>query len=158
MAKLSTCLWFQRDAEEAVRRYVELVPGSRIDNVWRSPGDWPGGAAEDVILVEFTLGGQSFQALNGGEKAEYGSAASISVSCADQAEVDRLWSALTADGGSEIMCGWLRDRWGVPWQVFPEILPRLLQDPDRAKAARVFAAMNGMVKLDAAALEQAARG
>ena len=157
MAKLSTCLWFERDAEAAARRYVELVPDSRIENVWRGPDAWPGGGAGDVIVVEFVLGGQSFQGLNGGQKADYGFAASISVPCADQAEIDRLWSGLTADGGSEIMCGWLRDRWGVPWQIFPEILPRLLQDPDRAKAARVFAAMNGMVKLDAGALERAAQ-
>ena len=158
MSTLSTCLWFERDAEEAVRRYVELVPSSSVDNVWRSPGAWPGGAVGDVILVEFNLGGQRFQALNGGRRADYGFAASISVPCADQAEIDRLWAALTADGGSEIMCGWLRDRWGVPWQIVPEILPQLLQDPDRALAARVFAAMNDMVKLDVAVLERAARG
>jgi len=95
-------------------------------------------------------------ALNGGTPADYGTAASISVSCADQGEVDRLWAALTADGGTEIMCGWLRDRWGIPWQIVPEVLPRLLADPDPAVCARVFKAMQGMVKLDAAALERAA--
>jgi len=158
MPKLSTCLWFERDAEEAVRRYVALVPDSRIDLVQRAPGPWPAGETGDVILVAFTLGGQNFQALNGGSKAEYGTAASISVACADQAEVDRLWEALTADGGTEIVCGWLRDRWGVPWQVFPEVLLRLLDDPDPAVAARVFTAMQGMVKIDVAALERAARG
>jgi predicted 3-demethylubiquinone-9 3-methyltransferase (glyoxalase superfamily) len=114
--------------------------------------------AGDVILVTFTLGGQSFQALNGGAPATYGTAASISVECSDQAEVDRLWTALTADGGSEIMCGWLRDRWGVPWQIVPEILPRLLADPDPTVSGRVFAAMTEMVKLDIAALERAAAG
>jgi len=111
-----------------------------------------------VILVNFTLGGQSFQALNGGTPANYGTAASISVECADQAEVDRLWTALTADGGSEIMCGWLRDKWGVPWQIVPEALPRLLADPDPNVSARVFAAMSKMIKLDIAALERAAAG
>ena len=158
MSNVSTCLWFGKDADAAVRFYVSLVRNSSIKRVQRSPGAWPGGEAGDVILLTFTLGGQSFQALNGGEPAHYGTAASISVECADQAEVDRLWTALTANGGSEIMCGWLRDRWGVPWQIVPETLPRLLADPDPAVSSRVFAAMKGMVKLDIAALERAAAG
>jgi predicted 3-demethylubiquinone-9 3-methyltransferase (glyoxalase superfamily) len=158
MSKVSTCLWFGKDAEAAVRFYVSLVPGSNLGNVLRSPGAWPGGETGDVILMTFTLGGQSFQALNGGAPAEYGTAASISVECADQAEVDRLWTALTADGGAEIMCGWLRDRWGIPWQIVPKILPPLLAHPDPAVSARVFAAMQEMVKLDVAALERAAAG
>lgn len=158
MSKVSTCLWFGPDMEEAVRFYVSLVPDSHVDHVLHSPGAWPGGAAGDVLLTTFTLGGQSFQALKGGTPADYGTAASLSVSCADQGEVDRLWAALTADGGSEIMCGWLRDRWGVPWQIVPEMLPRLLDDPDPAVAGRVFAAMQAMVKLDVAALERAAAG
>ncbi|MCJ2113882.1 VOC family protein [Methylobacterium sp. E-025] len=156
MKTVRTCLWFGTDAEAAMRRYVGLVPDSRIDHIQRAPSAWPGGAAGDVILVAFTLGGQSFQALNGGTPVEYGTAASISVSCADQAEVDRLWAGLTADGGTAIMCGWLRDRWGIPWQVVPEVLPRLLADPDPAVSARVFSAMQGMIKLDVAALERAA--
>ncbi len=158
MGKVSTCLWFDRDGEAAVRFYVSLVPDSRIDHIQRAPAPWPGGETGDVIMIAFTLGGSSFQALNGGSPASYGTAASISVDCADQAEVDRLWSALTADGGSEILCGWLRDRWGVPWQIVPTNLPRLLADPDPAVAARVFTAMTGMVKLDMAELDRAARG
>lgn len=158
MAKVSTCLWFGSDAEDAARFYVSLVPDSRIEAILRSPGDWPGGTAGGVILVDFTLGGQRYQALNGGTPAEYGTAASVAVECADQAEVDRLWAALTADSGAEIMCGWLRDRWGVPWQIFPAMLPRLLADPDPAVAARVFTAMQTMIKLDVAALERAAAG
>jgi predicted 3-demethylubiquinone-9 3-methyltransferase (glyoxalase superfamily) len=158
MSKVSTCLWFGNDAETAVRFYVSLVPGSSLTHIQRSPGNWPGGVAGDVILVTFTLGGQSFQALNGGAPASYGTAASISVQCADQAEVDRLWTALTADGGAEIQCGWLRDKWGVPWQIVPDILPRLLADPDPTVAGRVFAAMSAMIKLDIAALERAAAG
>ena len=158
MSKVSTCLWFGKDAEAAVRFYVSLVPDSSLTHIQRSPANWPGGEAGDVIMVTFTLGGQSFQALNGGAPSSYGTAASISVECADQAEVDRLWTALVADGGSEIMCGWLRDKWGVPWQIVPETLPRLLADRDPAVSGRVFAAMTKMVKLDIAALERAAAG
>jgi predicted 3-demethylubiquinone-9 3-methyltransferase (glyoxalase superfamily) len=158
MSKVSTCLWFGKDAETAVRFYVSLVPGSSLEHILRSPGIWPGGETGDVILLAFTLGGQSFQALNGGAPADYGTAASISIACSDQAEIDRLWTALTADGGSEIMCGWLRDRWGVPWQIVPEMLPLLLADPDPTVSGRVFAAMKKMVKLDIAALERAAAG
>lgn len=158
MAKISTCLWFGKEAEAAVSLYVSLVPGSRIETILRSPGPWPGGETGDVIMVSFTLGGQRYQALNGGKPAEYGTAASLAVECADQAEIDRLWAALTADGGKEIMCGWLRDKWGVPWQIFPAMLPRLLADPDPNVSSRVFVAMQGMVKLDVAALERAAAG
>jgi predicted 3-demethylubiquinone-9 3-methyltransferase (glyoxalase superfamily) len=158
MSKVSTCLWFGKDAEAAVRFYVSLVPNSCLEHIQRAPSAWPGGEAGDVILVTFNLAGQSFQALNGGTPADYGTAASISVLCADQAEVDRLWAALTADGGSEIMCGWLRDRWGIPWQIVPDALPRLLADPDPAVSGRVFAAMVNMAKLDIATLERAAVG
>ena len=149
-------MWFDREAAAAVQFYVSLLPGSGIDHVQLAPAVWPGGRAGDVILIHFRLGGQRFQAINGGAPAVYGMAASISVACADQAEVDRLWAALTADGGAEIQCGWLRDRWGVPWQIVPAVLPRLLADPDPAVSARVFAAMSGMIKLDAAALARAA--
>jgi predicted 3-demethylubiquinone-9 3-methyltransferase (glyoxalase superfamily) len=158
MSNVSTCLWFGKDVEAAVRLYVSLVPNSSIAHIQRSPAPWPGGDAGDVIMISFTLGGQNFQALNGGAAADYGTAASISVECDDQAEVDRLWSALAGDGGSEIMCGWLRDKWGVPWQIVPAMLPRLLADPDPAVAGRVFTAMTQMVKLDIATLERAAAG
>ncbi len=153
-----TCLWFDKDAEEAVRRYVALVPNSRIVAVQRAPAPWPGGAAGEALLIDFTLGGQAYQALNGGAQVDYGTAASISVTCAAQDEVDALWTALSADGGAEIMCGWLRDRWGVPWQIVPAVLPRLLADSNSSVAARAFAAMQTMVKLDGPALERAARG
>ncbi len=158
MPKVNTCLWYAKDGESAARFYVSLVPDSRIDHVLYAPGPWPAGETGEPLLVAFTLGGQSFQALNGGSHADYGTAASVSVSCTDQAEVDRLWAALTADGGSAIMCGWLRDRWGVPWQIVPAMLPRLLADPDPGVASRVFTAMQGMVKLDIAELQRAALG
>jgi predicted 3-demethylubiquinone-9 3-methyltransferase (glyoxalase superfamily) len=127
-------------------------------HVQRAPDAWPGGEAGSAIVIDFTLAGQRFQALNGGSPMDHAMAASICVSCADQQEVDRLWSILTADGGSEIACGWLRDRWGVPWQIVPDVLPRLLADSDPAVAARAFAAMRKMVKLDSEALQIAARG
>ena len=158
MAGVRTCLWFGTDAEIAVRFYVAIVPDSAIEFIQRSPGPWPGGAAGDVIIINFRLGGQSFQALNGGKPEHYTNAASISVQCMGQAELDRLWAALTDDGGAEIACGWLRDRWGVPWQIVPEVLPRLLADADAGVAVRAFTAMQGMVKLDVAALERAALG
>lgn len=158
MADVKTCLWFEKDAEGAARRYVELVPDSHIVDVRRSPSPWRGGQAGDVIVVDFALGGQAFMALNGGTHVAYDTAASISVECADQKEVDRLWSALTTDGGAEAQCGWLRDRWGVPWQIVPAALRRLLGHTDRAVAARVFTAMQAMVKIDVATLERAARG
>src|SRR3954463_7973223 len=106
--KVSTCLWHGKDLEEAVRFYVSLLPGSEIEHVLRSPGPWPGGATGDVILVAFTLNGQSYQALNGGAPADYGTAASIAVACPDQAEVDRLWAALTRNGGSGSAPGGVR--------------------------------------------------
>jgi predicted 3-demethylubiquinone-9 3-methyltransferase (glyoxalase superfamily) len=156
MSNVKTCLWFARDGEEAARFYVSIVPDSKIEHVQRSPGPWPGGKAGDAIVVEFTLAGQRFQALNGGTAADYGTAASISVECPNQAEVDRLWASLLANGGVEIRCGWLRDRWGVPWQIVPEVLPRLLGHPDPAVSARVFEAMIQMVKLDGDKLQRAA--
>jgi predicted 3-demethylubiquinone-9 3-methyltransferase (glyoxalase superfamily) len=158
MSKVCTCLWFKKDAEAAVRFYVSLLPGSRVTHDQRSPAKWPGGEAGDVIFLNFILGGQNYQALNGGSAANYGTAASISVECADQAEVDRLWAALTADGGAEIMCGWLRDKWGVPWQIVPECMARLLADPDPGVAARAFHGVTEMVKLEIAAIERAAAG
>jgi predicted 3-demethylubiquinone-9 3-methyltransferase (glyoxalase superfamily) len=158
MSRIRTCLWFERDALTAAQFYVSLLPASGIERVAAGPGPWPGGEAGDPILVDFHLGGQAYQGLNGGARVDYGMAASISVTCPDQAEIDRLWIALTANGGAELMGGWLRDPWGVPWQIVPEGLPRLLADPDQAKARRVFALLQSMVKLDAAALERAAAG
>jgi len=156
MSKISPCLWFEREAEEAAKFYISLLPNSKIDNVMHSPTDYPGGAKDGVLLVEFTLAGQSFQALNGGTKGDYTQALSLSIDCEDQAEVDKVWNAFLANGGKEVQCGWLTDRWGVSWQVVPRILPKLLKDPDRKKAARVMQAMMEMVKIDIAALEKAA--
>ncbi len=155
-SKISPCLWFYGDAEEAARFYVSLLPDSKITRVQHSPTDYPGGKQGSVLVVEFTLAGQSFLALNGGTDGVYTDALSLMVECKDQAEVDRLWEALTRNGGKEVACGWLQDRWGVRWQITPESLLRLMADPDKAKAARVFQAMMGMVKIDVAAIERAA--
>jgi predicted 3-demethylubiquinone-9 3-methyltransferase (glyoxalase superfamily) len=120
--------------------------------------DTPGAKAGSVLLVGFNLGDRSFLALNGGGNVSFNHAMSLSIDCADQAEVDRLWAAMTADGGKEIQCGWLTDKFGLSWQIVPRRLPELLSDPDPAKAKRVMAAMMGMVKLEVAALEKAAAG
>ena len=158
MSKISPCLWFDGDAEEAARFYVSLLPDSRIERVQRSIMDGPWGKAGGVLVVEFSLAGQHFLALNGGMKVDYTHAISFSIDCADQAEVDRLWDAVSANGGTPVQCGWIRDRWGVSWQIVPTALPKLLRDPDAAKAQRVMQAMMKMVKLDIAALERAAAG
>jgi predicted 3-demethylubiquinone-9 3-methyltransferase (glyoxalase superfamily) len=157
-SKIRPCLWYAKDAEEAAKFYVSLLPNSRIDRVQKSPTDYPGGKAGDVLVVDFTLAGQGFMGLNGGNKIEHTDAVSFSVDCADQAEVDRLWDALTSNGGKAVACGWLQDRWGVRWQITPSMLPKLLADPDPAKAQRVFTAMMDMVKIDVATLEKAAAG
>jgi predicted 3-demethylubiquinone-9 3-methyltransferase (glyoxalase superfamily) len=157
MSKIAPCLWFDGEAEEAAKFYVSLLPDSRIDHVQRNVTDSPAGKAGSALVVKFTLAGQSFLALNGGTKFEYTHAISFLVDCVDQAEVDRLWDALS-DGGSIERCGWLKDRYGVSWQIVPSVLPRLLGDPDPAKAQRVMQAMLQMVKLDIAGLEAARAG
>lgn len=158
MSKISPCLWFDGKAEEAARFYVSLLPGSRIDNVMRSSVDTPGGQVGGVLLVEFTLAGASYQALNGGPGHPFTQAISLSVNCEDQAEVDRLWEALTADGGTPVQCGWLTDRYGLSWQIVPKGFVEIMRDADPARAKRAMTAMMDMVKLDVAALRRAADG
>ena len=157
MSKIAPCLWFNGDAEAAAEFYVSLLPGSRIDKVQRSPADTPGNKAGEVLVVEFTLAGQRFLALNGGMRFPHSPAVSFQIDCEDQAEVDRLWNALL-DGGAAQQCGWLSDRWGVPWQVIPRELQALIGDPDPARAGRAMQAMLGMVKIDVETLRRAADG
>jgi predicted 3-demethylubiquinone-9 3-methyltransferase (glyoxalase superfamily) len=157
MSKISPCLWFKNEAEEAAKFYVSLLPGSRIDRVQKNVVDSPGGKAGTVLMVDFTLAGQRFLALNGGMQVEYTHAISFSVDCADQAEVDRLWDGLS-NGGSVVQCGWLRDRNGISWQIVPSVLPKMLADPDPAKAQRVMQAMLQMIKLDIEGLRKAYDG
>jgi predicted 3-demethylubiquinone-9 3-methyltransferase (glyoxalase superfamily) len=156
--KITPCLWFDSDAEEAVRFYTSIFADSSIDKIQRSTVDYPGGKEGSVLLIAFTLAGQSYLALNGGPYEKFDNAISLSVDCADQAEVDRMWSALTADGGMPMQCGWLKDKYGLSWQIVPRRLPELLSDPDTAKARRVMEAMMQMVKIDVAQLEAAAVG
>ena len=158
MSKIAPCLWFDGEAEEAARYYVSLLPDSRVDHVQKNVTDSPGGKAGSVLVVEFTLAGQRFMALNGGTRFEYTHAVSFHIACADQAEVDRLWDALSAGGGKAEQCGWLKDRYGVSWQIVPTVLPKMLADPDPAKAQRAMQAMLGMIKLDIAGLQAAYDG
>jgi predicted 3-demethylubiquinone-9 3-methyltransferase (glyoxalase superfamily) len=156
--KISPCLWFDGRAEEAAEFYTSIFPDSQIDHTWRTSIDTPGAKEGEVILVEFTIAGLSYQALNGGPHDQFNDAISLSVTCKDQAEVDRLWNALTADGGRPVQCGWLKDKFGVSWQIVPEALPRMMKDKDPAKSKRVMEAMMQMVKLDVRKLERAYEG
>ena len=156
MAKITPCLWFDGNAEEAAEFYVTLLPDSHVDNVWRSPADTPSGPAGTVLLVDFTLGGQQFQGLNGGPEFNFNEAISFAIDCEDPAEVDRLWEALTADGGEPSMCGWLKDRFGVSWQIVPRRLNELMSDSDPGRARRATEAMLKMRKIEVAEIERAA--
>ena len=157
MSKISPCLWFDGEAEEAAKFYVSLLPDSKINRVQRNSVDGPSGKAGSVLVVQFTLAGQEYMALNGGRRFEYTHAISFKIDCADQAEVDRLWDGLSA-GGSTERCGWLKDRYGISWQIVPSVLPELLGGPDRAGAQRAMAAMMQMVKFDIAGLKRAYEG
>ncbi|MDV8000629.1 VOC family protein [Rhodococcus sp. IEGM 1408] len=158
MSRFVTCLWFNREAEEAAEFYCSVFPDSRVLSVDTTPVDTPGPKAGDVVTVEFELDGRTFIALNGGSDPEYTDALSLEIRCRDQAEIDHYWNGLLAGGGQEVQCGWLIDRYGVRWQVAPESLYELWRGDDEEAAARSFAAMMDMVKLDIAALEAAARG
>ena len=155
--KVCQHLWFEKDMEAALRFYVALIPGSSLDFLSTVPADTPSGPAGTVKIAAFTLGDQRYRAIEAGPFDPLSRSFSIMVECDTQAEIDRLWEALT-DGGQEIACGWLRDRWGLTWQITPKRLLELIDDRDRAKAKRATEAMMKMVKFDIAALEAAARG
>lgn len=155
MQKITTFLWFDNQAEEAATFYTSLFEDSRILEVQRY-GDAGPGPAGTAMMVSFELAGQRFVALNGGPEFTFTEAISLYVDCASQEEVDELWAKLT-EGGAESQCGWLKDRWGLSWQIVPKVLPELLSNPDPAKAQQVMKAMLGMRKIDIKALEEAAR-
>ena len=150
--KVRTCLWFDGDGEQAAEFYVSLLPDSAIEVASRPHADKP------AMIVELSLAGTPYMFLNGGPRYKLSPAASIAVRTADQAETDRLWNALVADGGEESRCGWLIDRFGVSWQIVPEALPRLMGTDDREAADRAMQAMLTMNKIDIAGLEAAFRG
>ena len=156
MPRITPNLWFDTKGLEAAEFYVSVFPDSKITNVsyYGEAGPRPAGT---VLTVEFVLDGQEFTAINGGPEFTFDEAVSFLVNCADQEEVDYYWDRLT-DGGQEIQCGWLRDRYGLAWQVSPVRLVELLNDPDKGRSERAMRAMLEMKKIDIAALEAAADG
>jgi predicted 3-demethylubiquinone-9 3-methyltransferase (glyoxalase superfamily) len=155
MSGITPCLWFDGKAEEAAEFYVSVFPNSRVDAVHRAPNDYPSGKAGGVLLVEFTLMGQPFTGLNGGPMFQFNEAISFQIPVDTQTEVDRFAEALSAVPEAE-QCGWLKDRFGVSWQIVPRQLIRLIGEADRGRAKRAFDAMMQMKRLDIAALERAA--
>lgn len=156
MQKITTYLWFDNQAEEAAEFYTSIFADSRILDVQRYPEGGPGPAGQ-AMMVSFELAGQRFLALNGGPQFTFTEAISLYVDCASQEEVDDLWARLT-DGGEESQCGWLKDRYGLSWQIVPRALPELMSVPDPAAAQRVMQAMLGMRKIEIKGLEDAAKG
>jgi predicted 3-demethylubiquinone-9 3-methyltransferase (glyoxalase superfamily) len=157
--KIAPCLWFDTQAEDAARFYVSVFRNSKIltiSHFSKEGHEIHGRPAGMVMVAEFELDGQRLIALNGGPQFKFSEAISLSVSCADQAEVDYYWEKLTADGGQEGPCGWLKDKFGLSWQIVPDILPRLLKDSQSDVAQRVTRAFLRMKKLDIAAIEAAA--
>lgn len=156
MTKVTQHLWFEKDMQAAIGLYTSLVPGSSIDWIRPIPADTPSGPAGSVLIASFTLGDQRYMAIEAGPLDPFNHSFSIMVECDEQGEIDRLWAALL-EGGSAEQCGWLRDRWGLAWQIVPRRLGELMGDPDPDVARRVVEAMLKMVKLDIAGLEAAAR-
>ena len=157
MPKITPNLWFDTQAEEAANFYLSVFKNSRIVNVTHYTEAGPREAGL-VLTVEFELDGQPFVGINGGPEFTFDEAISFQIDCADQAEIDYYWDALIADGGQESQCGWLKDKFGMSWQVVPQGMAELFADPDKSKAERAMRAMLDMKKLDVAALEAAANG
>jgi predicted 3-demethylubiquinone-9 3-methyltransferase (glyoxalase superfamily) len=155
MPSITPFLWFRDNPKEAAEFYCSIFPDSHIDRVDRTPADNPSTKEGDVLTVSFTLAGEPFIGLNGGPDFQFTEAVSFYIECQDQAEVDRYWKLLTADGGEPSQCGWLKDRYGLSWQVVPRRMTEILASPDRAAAKRAFEAMLTMQKLDVAQLEAA---
>jgi predicted 3-demethylubiquinone-9 3-methyltransferase (glyoxalase superfamily) len=155
MQTITPCLWFDGNAEEAATFYTSLLPNSRIDKVQRAPGDYPSGKAGDVLTVEFTLMGRPFVGLNGGAHFKFNEAVSFQIPVDTQAEIEHLTNALSAVPDAE-QCGWIKDRYGLSWQIVPRKLMTLLSDANPARAKRAFESMMEMKRIDIAAVERAA--
>ncbi|HWM83809.1 MAG TPA: VOC family protein [Pseudolabrys sp.] len=156
MQQITPCLWFNDNAEEAARFYVSVFKNAKIDTITHY-GDGMPMPKGTVLTVTFTINGQDFMALNGGPTFTLNEAVSFMINCDSQMEIDDYWTKLTADGGKPVQCGWLKDKFGLSWQIVPSILPKLLGG-DQAQTDRVMAAVVQMVKLDIAAMEKAAAG
>ena len=156
--KIATCLWFDRNAEEAARFYAATFPDSRVIGVHKSPSDFPDGKAGDVLTVEFTVLGQRFVGLNGGPAFHFDEAVSFQVYTDTQEETDRYWNAIVGNGGRESACSWCKDKFGLSWQIVPRVLLDAITDSDVAAAKRAMDAMMTMRKIDIAAIEAARRG
>lgn len=158
MTNVVSNLWFEKEAREAVDFYVSLVPNSAIIRITTLPAESPSGPPDSVQIIEFTLGNQEFIALEAGPLDPFNHAFSIMIQCDTQEEIDRLWNALLDNGGQAEQCGWIRDRWGLCWQIAPRVLGDMIAHSDRGRAKRAAEAMLGMVKLDIAELERAFHG
>lgn len=156
--KNTICLWYDGTALAAANFYAATFPDSAVKAVHLAPGDYPSGRKGDVLTVEFTVLGIPCLGLNGGPVFPHSEAFSFQVATDDQEETDRLWNAIVANGGQASACGWCKDRWGLSWQITPRALTEAITDPDPAAAARAFAAMMEMGKIDIARIEAARRG
>lgn len=157
MSKNTICLWFDKDAEAAARFYSATFPDSRVGTVFRSPSDFPGGEAGDVLTVEFTVAGIPCLGLNGGPIFPQSEAFSFQITTEDQAETDRYWNAIIGNDGQASECGWCKDKWGLSWQITPRTLTEAMA-AGGAEAKRAFEAMMTMSKIDVAAIDAARRG
>ena len=157
MQKITPFLWYSNQAEEAAKFYTSIFPNSRVTNVASLPSESPSGPPGSVKVVEFVLFGQQFVAMSAGPLDQFNHSVSFVVNCDDQAEIDRYWNALL-DGGKAEACGWLKDRYGLSWQITPTVMSKMMADPDRVKAKRATDAMMKMVKFDIAALQAAFAG
>ena len=155
--KIATCLWFNKNAEEAAKFYAATFPDSRVTGVHKAPSDYPSGKAGDVLTVDFTVLGQPFVGLNGGPEFKFDEAISFQVFTDTQEETDRYWNAIVNNGGQESACGWCKDKWGISWQITPRVLTEAIAAGGE-EARRAFEAMMDMKKIDVAAIKAARRG
>ncbi|WP_331371441.1 VOC family protein [Sinorhizobium chiapasense] len=158
MSKVISHLWFAENAREAVKFYVSVIPNSSIGRETTIPAETPSGPPGSVSIIEFKLDGQAFIALEAGPLDPFNHSFSIQVECDSQQDVDRIWDAFIGNGGEAEQCGWLKDRWGLSWQIVPRALGEMVAHPDRERAKRATEAMLAMVKIDVAALERAFNG